>query len=90
MPPDQRTLQPGSLPDRPFVFTRHARNRLRRTKLTHSELEKLARLPAREQRSGNRLNLWVSWNGWLRIVLVEETNAIVVVSVIWPAREPKD
>ena len=76
---------------KPFVFTRHARNRMRRTRLTQPELLDLVRSKSAEHRDGNRINLWVRWNaGWLRIVLAEEADAIVVVSVIWPAREPRE
>ena len=83
-------MSANSLSDLPFDFTRHARNRLRRTELTQTQLTDLARAATRERRDGNRVNVWVAWNGWLRIVLVEEVDAIIVVSVIWPAREPRD
>jgi hypothetical protein len=36
-------------------------------------------------------NSWKSFRGrWLRVVHVEEGDALVVVSVIFPAREPRD
>ena len=74
---------------KPWVFTRHARNRIRRTNLSPSELENLVAEPLKTRRSGNRASLWQNYNdGWLRVVVVEEGDAIVVVTVIWPAREP--
>jgi hypothetical protein len=83
-------MDSGAFPPLPFVWTRHARNRLRRTTLAQPELENLARSAAAIRRDGNRTNIWLEWNGWLRVVLVEEADAIVVISVIWPARAPKD
>ncbi|MEX2246692.1 MAG: hypothetical protein WEC75_08385 [Dehalococcoidia bacterium] len=77
--------------DRPIVFTRHARNHLRRTKLAQDELLVLLDAHETEHRDGSRINRWI-WHlgNWLRVVLVEEPDAIVVIAVIWPARPPRE
>jgi len=75
--------------DKPIIMTRHARNRLRRTTLSQDDMVAMVRDPARSTRRANRINLWANHDGgWLRIVVVDEADAIVVVTVIWPAREP--
>ena len=77
--------------DRRFTFTHHARNRLRRVKITEDEATGLARRSDTVQRTGNRINAWTLWNdALLRFVLVEEDDGIVVVTVIWPARPPRE
>jgi hypothetical protein len=78
------------LDDRPFVFTRHARNRMRRVRLSEADVIAIARSASASRRAGGRVNLWKEWAGpSLRIVVVDEPDAIVVVTVIWPAKSPE-
>ena len=74
-----------------IVFTRHARNRLRRTKLDEATLINMLSTYSTEIRTGNRVNRWLQWNdGWIRVVLVEEAEGdAIVITVIWPARAPR-
>lgn len=75
---------------KPYFFSRHARNRLRRVTLSQEELLDLVPQAAARRRESTRENVWIRWQGgWLRVVLVEEPDTMVVVTVIWPAREPK-
>ncbi len=75
---------------KPYVFSRHACNRLRRVKLTQDELLELLLHASARRREAARENVWLRWQGeWIRVVLVEEPDTILVVTVIWPAREPR-
>ena len=70
-------------------FTRHVRNRMRRTKLTESEIKAMITEGGPEERSGRRISRWFQWSDRPgRIVLIEEPerDAIVVITVIWPSR----
>jgi hypothetical protein len=74
----------------PYRFTRHARNRLRRTTLDEATLVRMLENPAAEDRAGKRMNRWLAWkNDWIRVVLVEEQADVIVITVIWPARPPR-
>lgn len=70
-----------------IIWTRHARNRLRRARISQEEVERLIEgTPLAEMQSRARLNRWYDWgDGLVRLVLVEEADGIVVISVIWPA-----
>jgi len=75
---------------KPYVFSRHARNRLRRVKLTQEELLELLPRAAASRRESTRESIWLRWQGgWIRVVLVEEPDTMLVITVIWPAREPR-
>jgi hypothetical protein len=46
--------------------------------------------PIAESRVGQRIARWIRWQDeWLRVVLVDESDTMFVIAVIWPARPPR-
>lgn len=77
---------------KPLRFTRHARNRLRWRQIARQDVVDCISEPAaRLEMPSGEVNTWQTVRGeWLRIVYVEEADAIVVVTVIYPAKRPKE
>jgi hypothetical protein len=59
--------------------------------MTPDELMAVLREPVHEARAGDRISAWFRFrDGWLRVVLVEEVDTMAIVTVIWPARPPRE
>ena len=68
---------------KPLFFTRHARNRMRKYGITRHDVESVLEVPdLTEPDDDNHLNASkLLVNGVIRVIYVEETNRIVIITV---------
>jgi hypothetical protein len=77
---------------KPLQITRHARNRMRWRRIAEEDIVDCIRKPetTRSAPSGE-VNCWKVVKGrWLRVVYIEGSAAITVVTVICPAKPPEE
>ena len=76
---------------KPLRFTRHARNRMRWRQIAGDDVVDCIRDPeARQDLPSGEVNCWKTLRGeWLRVIYVEEPDAMVVVTVVYPAKRPR-
>ena len=76
--------------EKPFWFSRHARNRMRRDHVPREAVEEcIVRPEAVISSVLERKNYWVPHEGgYLRVTIAEEPDRLVVVSVVLKARGP--